>query len=161
MRDHPSAVAVRQFYEALARDDRTGLEALCAPALSLQVGGSHRLSGHFVGRSGALEWFRRAAGSCAAGFSLTPLSIAAIGGLAVAVEHLYATATHGVLSVDSVRVFHLAGGVIQRVQAIDLDSPAVASFWGSDSDSASSLQVTPGTVNRITPSASPTPGREA
>jgi len=161
MRDHPNAVAVRQFYEALARDDQAGLEALCDATLWLQVAGSHRLSGDFVGRPAALEWFRRAASSCAAGFSLTPLSIAAIGGLAVAVEHAYATSTHGVLSVDSVRVFHLTGGVIGRMQAIDLDPRAVWSFWEFSPDSASSLQGNTGTVDHIAPSATTTPGRDS
>lgn len=162
MGDHPNTVLVRQAYEALARSDWDRLAEVFAPNCSLRVDGHHRLSGRFEGRSETLRWFCRAAARCAAGFSLTPLAISGIGSLGVAVEHIYATSDDAVLSVDGLRVFHVADGRIEAVHAIDLEVVAVASFWGvAPASPASSLQGPPRTLVSVTSKAGQTPGRDA
>lgn len=131
MREHPNAAIVRQFYEAVARGHRGDIQHLLAAACSLSVDGRHHLSGTFDGNRSVADWFFRAAQLSISGLSLTPLTIAAIGSLAVAVEHVYATSDDAVLSVDALRVFDIAQGRIERIRALDLDAPAVAQFWGT------------------------------
>ena len=131
MREHPNAAIVRQFYEALARAHRGDVQHLLAASCSLSVDGGHHLAGTFEGNRGVADWFFRAGQFSISGLSLTPLTIAAIGSLAVAVEHVYATSDDAVLSVDSLRVFDIAQGRIERIRAIDLDAPAVARFWAT------------------------------
>lgn len=159
MRDHPNATLVRNTYEALARSDRDWLEEVFAPECVLTVDGDHDLSGRFEGRPATLSWFCRAAARCSAGYILTPLAIAGIGSLGVAVEHVYATSSDAVLSVDAIRVFHVACGRIEAVHAIDLEEAAVASFWGGQRNgAASSLQGTRSKVIPIKSLAGWTPG---
>lgn len=161
MREHPNAVVVRQFYEAVARAHRDDIQLVLAAACSLSVDGGHRMSGTFGGSRGVAEWFSRASRLAAGGLSLTPLTISAIGSVAVALEHVYATHEDSVLSVDSLRVFNVEGGRIQRIRAIDLEPASVARFWGVASEAASSLQGAPRTIATVTPMAGSTPRRDA
>lgn len=131
MREHPNATIARQFYEAVARGHRGDIQHLLDASCSLSVDGGHHLSGTFTGGRSSTDWFFRAAQFSTSGITLTPLTIAAIGSLAVVVEHVYAAAEDAVLSVDALRVFDIAQGRIERMRTIDLDAPAVARFWGT------------------------------
>lgn len=159
MREHPNAVVVRRFYEAFARKDRAELEQLLTQGCVLLVDGGEPTTGH-RGRHATVEWFLRAGQARGASFNLTPLAITGIGALGVAVEHAYATAPDAVLSVDAVRVFHLADRRIDRIRAIDLDADAAGRFWGSVGRPASSLQVEPPTFGLVTAAATTIPGRD-
>lgn len=158
MREHPNAVLIRQFYEAVARGDRGDIEILLAPSCSLSVDGRHQLSGRAAGSTAVAEWFRRAAWST--GLSVTPLTIAAIGSRAVAIEHLYAATEDAVLNVDSLRVFDITAGRIENVRAIDLESAAVAKFWGGAARLQAACKPTPATSAPSRPAAL-TPGRDS